>query len=116
MSAASRPRRSSGSEENRAGSALSRMVTMADHDQRLKTLLREFFLEFFRLFFPVWAERFDFSRTEWLEQEIFPDPPQGQRRAIDLLAKLPTRQPVSPFRPGESASWIALIHAEVEQA
>ncbi len=34
---------------------------MADHDQRLKVLLREFFKEFVWLFFPEWAERFDFD-------------------------------------------------------
>ena len=44
---------------------------MVDHDQRFKSLLKAFFAEFFQVFFPAWAERFDFSRLEWLEQEIF---------------------------------------------
>ena len=51
---------------------------MDDHDQRFKTLLREFLPEFFELFFPEWAARFDFSSTEWLEQEAFLDPPGGE--------------------------------------
>jgi hypothetical protein len=37
---------------------------MEDHDQRFKTLLREFFRELFLLFFPQWAKRFDFSQVE----------------------------------------------------
>jgi hypothetical protein len=37
---------------------------MADHDQRFKILLREFFADFFRLFFPEWASQFDFASIE----------------------------------------------------
>jgi len=50
-----------------------------DHDQRLKTLLREFF----ELFFPERAARFDFTRIEFLTQEILSDPPEGERRGAD---------------------------------
>ena len=50
---------------------------MADHDQRFKSLLKAFFAEFFQVFFPAWADRFDFSRVDWLEQEVFTDPPRG---------------------------------------
>jgi len=83
---------------------------MADHDQRLKNLLCEFFADFFQLFFPQWAARFDFSTVEWLNKEVFPDPPQGQRRELDIVAKLRTRTAVpEPFE-----SWIAVIHVEVE--
>jgi hypothetical protein len=87
---------------------------MADHDQRFKNLLREFFAEFLHLFFPAWADRFDFSRLEWLSEEIFPDPPQGQRRFLDLVAKLPVRELLPAQRPGEQDSWIALLHVEIE--
>jgi hypothetical protein len=73
-----------------------------------------FFSEFFQLFFPTWWERFDFTRVEWLSQEIFTDPPQGERRAVDLVAKLPTRQGVPGQRPDEEESWLALVHIEVE--
>ncbi|HVA48335.1 MAG TPA: hypothetical protein VNH11_18355 [Pirellulales bacterium] len=31
------------------------------HDPRFKKLLKEFFAEFFWLFFPTWAARFDFG-------------------------------------------------------
>ena len=36
---------------------------MVDHDQRFKSLLKAFFAEFFQMFFPAWADRFDFSRA-----------------------------------------------------
>ena len=64
---------------------------MDDHDQRFKSLLKAFFAEFFQVFFPAWADRFDFSRVDWLEQEVFTDPPRGQRRCLDLVARLPLR-------------------------
>jgi Domain of unknown function (DUF4351) len=87
---------------------------MSDHDQRFKIVLQTFFAEFFRLFFPAWAERFDFSQIEWLDKEVFPEPPQGKRRFLDLVAKVATRQIVPGQRPGEKDSWIALIHVEIE--
>jgi hypothetical protein len=90
---------------------------MEDHDQRFKILLREFFIEFIRLFFPDWADRFDFSRIEWLEKEVFLDPPRGKRRVLDLVAKLPAVQPASPVHePAEDNSWLVLIHIEIESA
>jgi hypothetical protein len=84
---------------------------MEDHDQRFKTLLREFFRELFLLFFPQWAKRFDFSKVEWLDKEVFTDPPRGERRAMDLVAKLPLRKGAG--LKGKK-NWLALIHVEVE--
>jgi hypothetical protein len=90
---------------------------VVDHDQRFKTLLREFFPEFVRLFFPQWVDRFDFARVEWLEQEVFLDPPQGKRRALDLVARLPINPPAVPGQPPEAGdTWIALVHVEIESA
>ena len=87
---------------------------MTDHDQRFKTLIQEFFADFLRLFFRPWAERFDCSAVEWLDKEVFPDPPEGSRRALDLVAKLATRQEVPGQRPGEPDHWLALVHIEIE--
>ncbi len=87
---------------------------MADHDQRFKVALREFFPEFFQLFFPQWADRFDFCGVEWLDKEVFPDPPRGERQEMDLVAKVPVRQAVERPRPAEGNSWIVLVHVEVE--
>ena len=62
-----------------------------DHDQQFKTLIREFLREFIRLFFPDWYERFDFDNIEWLDKEIFLDPPRGETRNLDLVAKVPVQ-------------------------
>src|SRR5438067_11647921 len=83
-----------------------------DHDQLFKTVLREFFPEFFQLFFPEWAGRFDVARIEWQKQELFLDPPHGEKRSIDLLARLPVLQPVAAV----DELWLALVHVEVESA
>jgi hypothetical protein len=85
-----------------------------DHDQRMKGLIREFFREFFALFFPQWVERFNFASTEWLDKEVFLDPPQGEHRVADLVARITARQEFAGQRPGESRGFLALIHIEVE--
>jgi hypothetical protein len=87
---------------------------MLDHDQRFKTLIQEFFGDFLRLFFAEWAERFDCSTVEWLDKEVFPDPPEGSRHVLDLVARLRTRQAVPGQMPGEAESWLALVHIEIE--
>src|SRR4051812_46803171 len=84
-----------------------------DHDQRFKVLIREFFREFIELFFPPWAQRFDFGNIDWLEKEVFLEPPQGERRAVDLLARLPVRQEVRTHA-GAAPSWLVLVHIEAE--
>lgn len=87
---------------------------MSDHDQRFKTLIRAFFGDFLALFFAPWAQRLDASNPEWLDKEVFPDPPQGRRGALDLVAKVPARQAVPGQRPGEAEHWLALVHVEIE--
>ena len=62
-----------------------------DHDQRLKVLLKEFFEQFFLCFFPAWAARFDFGDLTWLDKEVFLAPPQGEKRQLDLVARLRIR-------------------------
>ena len=84
-----------------------------NHDQRFKTLIQEFFDDFMRLFFARWAERLDCSSPEWLTQEAFPDPPEGPRRVMDLVARLPAREPIPGARPTDDA-WLALVHNEIE--
>jgi hypothetical protein len=81
-----------------------------DHDQRFKTLIREFFVEFLLLFFATWINRLDLSAPEWLEKELFPDPPEGKRHGIDLIAKVPL---VSPIGDAVGPS-IILVHIEIE--
>jgi hypothetical protein len=62
------------------------------------------------------AARLDFTHPEWLTQEVFADPPQGQRRSVDLVAKLPVREVIRSQRPEEPDREVALIHVEVESA
>src|SRR5260370_17711721 len=90
--------------------------TMIDHDQRFKILLKEFFPEFLQLFFPQVAGGFDFSKVVWLDKEVFTDPPQGERRALDLVAELTVLEAVSGHKPEEADHWVALVHVEIESA
>ena len=84
-----------------------------DHDQRLKVLLKEFFEAFFLCFFPHWAARFEFVDIDWLDKELFLSPPQGERRQLDLVARLRLRPGAPPPREGV-ADLVALVHVEVE--
>jgi hypothetical protein len=86
------------------------------HDPRFKRLLQEFFAEFFWLFFPTWAARFDFGSVEWLDKELVSDALEGESRYVDIVAKLATLEPLTG-RDGRSAeSWLALVHVEIESA
>jgi hypothetical protein len=87
---------------------------MHDHDQRFKALIQEFFGDFLRLFFADWADRFDCDKVEWLDKEVFPDPPEGSRHVLDLVARMPTREGVPGQAPGEPENWLALVHVEIE--
>jgi hypothetical protein len=82
-----------------------------DHDQRFKTLIQEFFAEFLELFFAKWADRLDCSKVEWLDKEVFPDPPDGSRNVLDLVGKVPSLVEIPG---GAEASWLALVHMEIE--
>jgi hypothetical protein len=83
---------------------------MDDHDQRFKELIPAFLPEFLALFLPDWADRFDAGRAEWLEQEAFLDPPDGERRVLDLVARVPTTVPTGT----DPAGCLLLLHVEVE--
>jgi hypothetical protein len=88
-----------------------------DHDQRFKMLLKRFLGDFFRLFFPEWATRFDFDTVEWLDTEVFPDPPDGSRRILDLVALLKTVDAATAGAGGASVErWLSLVHIEVESS
>lgn len=81
-----------------------------DHDQRFKTLIREFFVEFLVLFLAEWASRLDLSSVEWLDKEMFPDPPEGSRHTLDLVARVPVAATAGQ-PPGLS---LLLVHIEIE--
>lgn len=87
---------------------------MTDHDQLMKALIREFFADFLRLFFADWAARFDLSHVEWLDKELLPDPPDGSRHLLDLVAKLRTKEPAAGHDPADASAWLAVVHIEIE--
>lgn len=85
-----------------------------DHDQRFKALIRLCFPEFLQLFFPTWAERFDFDTLTWLDKEVLPNPPEGSRHLLDLVASIQMRQPPTERAAADPATWLALTHIEIE--
>lgn len=87
---------------------------MDDHDQRFKNLLRQELAAFVSLFFPDWAAKLDLSHPEWLEQELFLDPPQGEKVEADLIARVPAREALPVVNRGAGEQWLVLIHVEVE--
>jgi len=83
---------------------------MIDHDQIFKIVLRACLRDFFRAFLPEWEPRFDFDAADWLDKEVFENPPQGKRRFADLVVKLPLR-----MHPGGAwTTMLCLIHIEIE--
>ncbi len=84
---------------------------MAEHDQRFKRLLREFFPEFLTLFFPRHADGLDLSSVEWLDKELFAAALQGEVHILDLVARLRRR---TAGASGAPAELLAIVHIEVE--
>lgn len=82
-----------------------------DHDQRFKELIRTFFADFLRLFFADWAARFDLGSAEWLDKEVLPDPPEGERHLLDLVARIRSLQPTDD---DDGERWLARVHIEIE--
>jgi hypothetical protein len=83
-----------------------------DHDQRFKALIRDFFPDFLRLFFPEISDRLDLSTVEWLDTEILPDPPEGSRHLLDMVARVQAI-PESNQPPEDM---LALVHLEIESS
>src|SRR5699024_3208450 len=73
-----------------------------DHDRLFKELIQTFFREFIEVFFPEESAHIDFSSVTFLEQEVFTDIVEGERRQIDILAKVKMKQ----------REQIILIHVE----
>jgi hypothetical protein len=64
------------------------LTVVQGHDQRFSALIREFFPDFLKLFFPENAEHFSFENLQWLDTELLPKPPDGDHHRLDLVAKL----------------------------
>ena len=75
------------------------------HDQLSKSLLETFFPEFLRLTVPDSAPRLRPSEATFLDKELSTDwPTGGNRRELDLLAKVPK----------EGGNAALLVHVEIE--
>ena len=88
---------------------------MEDHDQRIKTLLQEFVIEFLRLFFADIVHRLDLTRITWLSQEVFANPPAGARYRVDLLARIPLL-PEAGEQQADAGEKFLVLHVEIESA
>jgi hypothetical protein len=75
-----------------------------EHDRLFKELISTFFWEFLELFFPDLIPYIDQSSITFLPQEVFIDITSGNRREVDLLAKVRFREQESFF----------LIHTETQ--
>ena len=84
-----------------------------DHDQFFKLMMRLFLRDFFEVFYPEWLGRFRFEEAEWIEQEIFPNPPRGEKLVVDILVKMPII-PSDPPRENEPRESVTLILIEAE--
>ena len=100
---------------------LTGVVPMPDHDQRFKTLIKEFFPDFLRLFFPEYADRLELDSVHWEPTELLPHPPDGSRHHLDLVAKLKIRQdpgavPILNASGEKAKELFAVIHLEIESS
>src|SRR5262249_41204881 len=93
--------------------ALMPQPTSPDHPRRLRLWLREFFEASSQAFSPVWAARFESTAIDWLDKELFLAPPQGEKRQLDLVARLRLRPGAPPPWPGMT-DLVALVHIELE--
>jgi len=85
---------------------MSRIQKRTDKDQLYKVLLQNFFKEFVDLFLPFFFSKLDFTKTEFLLQEMFTDIPRGSRKQLDLVVKVKFK--------GKGDEKVIIIHIEVE--
>lgn len=51
-----------------------------DHDRLFKELIQNFFAEFMQLFFPHIHEHIDYTKLQFLSQEVFTDVTTGEKQ------------------------------------
>lgn len=77
---------------------------MTSHDQLSKSLLKIFFADFLGLIDPESASLLRAGEATFLDKEDFTDWPVGDRREMDLVAKVPVVRKQRPL----------LVHVEIE--
>src|SRR5262252_10166570 len=70
---------------------------MIDHDRLFKELISTFFLEFIELFLPEVRAYIDDGSLEFLDKEVFADVTTGDRREVDLVAKVRFKEKATFF-------------------
>jgi Domain of unknown function (DUF4351) len=80
---------------------------LTSHDQLAKDLFRTFFADFLRLAAPEVADRLRVEEADFQDKQAFTDWPAGDRREMDLLAKVPRSDP-------DAAGESVLVHIEIE--
>jgi Putative transposase, YhgA-like len=75
-----------------------------DHDRLFKELISTFFIEFLELFLPDVARDIDRDSIQFLPELVLTDVTEGEKKNIDLLAKVKYRQEDTYF----------LIHVEAQ--
>jgi predicted transposase YdaD len=75
-----------------------------DHDRLFKELISTFFIEFLDLFLPDVARDIDRDSIQFLPELVLTDVTEGEKKNIDLLAKVKYRQEDTYF----------LIHVEAQ--
>ena len=84
------------------------------HDQRFKSIIQTFFVEFLELFFADWLDLIDASDIVWLEQEVSPMPPSGKRFVMDLVAQVRAREPIPPWHLDAKAPFALAVLIEID--
>jgi hypothetical protein len=70
---------------------------MIDHDRLFKELISTFFVEFLDLFLPEVVRQIERDSIQFLPQEVFNDVTSGEKKEIDLLAKVRYQQQETYF-------------------
>jgi hypothetical protein len=77
---------------------------LTSHDQLSKSLIKTFFAEFLGLIDPEFSPRLRPAEAVFLDKEEFTDWPNGNRREMDLVARVPVARRERPL----------LVHVEIE--
>ncbi len=73
-------------------------MPLTSHDQLSKSLIKLFFTDFLHLIDPESSPRLRAGEATFLDKEDFTDWPAGDRREMDLLAKVPVERKERPLR------------------
>ena len=87
---------------------------MGRHDQLFKELLEAFFGDFLHIVAPRVARRLCLDEARFLPREHFTDRPEGERRELDLVARVPAVTEKTEKKGTQGQAGALLVHVEVE--